>query len=324
MISRRRLLAAAAAAPAATLMRPVRSRSRTLELATPPGLPAVYLHRLVQQDPVLEGFRLALRPWRNPDQLRIWIASGRIAAAASPTNVTANLYNRGVDVGLVDVTVRGMLHVLVAGRSTANGLASLRGLRVGIPFRDDMPDVVFRRLLEAAGIDPVKDLEAVYLGTPVEAAQMFLARRLDALVLPEPAATLVRERAELVGIPLATLDLQAVWADRFGGEPRLPQAGLLCERRLAEREPGLVQALVAASADAVAWVTAHPGAAAEAASEVTGLPASAVATALGRARLGHRTARAARPELEAFFSRMAEMDPELIGGTLPGDDFYLA
>lgn len=324
MTTRRQLLAASAGLPALILAQRVPGSPPVLELATPPGLPGVYLHRLQRSHPTLAGHRLALRTWRNPDQLRTWVAAGRIHGSASPTNVAANLHNRGFDVGLLDVSVWGLLYVLVADGDAGAGLAQLRGRRVGIPFRDDMPDVVFRRVLQAAGIDPQADLEAVYLGTPVEAAQMFLARRLDALVLPEPAVSLVRERAGMLGIALAELDLQMLWAERLGGEPRLPQAGTLCARALAEAQPGLVEALGAAMAEAVEWVATNPEAAAEAAADALDLPASALAAALARARLAHRPARAARTALEAFLGRVAELEPDLIGGGLPGERFYLA
>lgn len=324
MTTRRRLLAAAAGLPALALARRVAAASPTLELATPPGLPAVYLHRLLRNHPTLAGHRLALRTWRDPGQLRTWVASGRIDGSVSPTNVAANLHNRGFEIGLLDVSVWGLLHVLVAGGETDAGLGQLRGRRVGIPFRDDMPDVVFRRVLQAVGLHPGDDLEPVYLGTPVEAAQMFLARRLDALVLPEPAASLVRERAGMLGIGLAELDLQQLWAEHLGGAPRLPQAGTLCSRGLAEAEPELVAALSTALAEAVGWVGANPEAAAEAAADDVDLPAPALAAALGRARLEHRSARAARSDVEAFLGGVAELKPALIGGGLPGAGFYLA
>lgn len=324
MTSRRRFLAATAALPVVAVSPRLVAGERTLELATPPGLPAVIMKRLVDQQTKLAGYSLALRTWRNPDQLRAWVAGQQVDASTAPTNVAANLFNRGAGFGLLDVTVWGMLHVLLAGGSDDAGLDSLLGQRIGIPFRDDMPDVVFRRLLQTAGIDPKTDLKIVYLGTPMEAAQMFLARQLEALVLPEPAATLVRQRSQVMNLTLGMIDLQKVWAEQFNTEPRLPQAGMLCETGLARDDPGLGRALTQASADALASVTADPRPAAEAASELTGLSAAAVVESLGRARLRHQTASAARPALDAFFERLHELQPELIGGKVPGDGFYLA
>lgn len=324
MISRRRFLVTAAALPTIVAVRPAPAAAASLEIAVPPGLPAVYFHRLVRTDPTLAGHKLALRNWRDPGQLRTWVASSRISAAASPTNVAANLHNRGIRAGLLDVSIWGLLHVIIADGDGQGGLEQLRGTRVGIPFRDDMPDVVFRRLLRANGIEPGADFEAVYLGTPVEAAQMFLARRLDALVLPEPAATMVRHRSAGLGIRLAEIDLQRLWARQFDQEPGLPQAGTLALPTLTEDDPSLTEALSESIADAVGWVGSHPGAAAEAAADAVGLPASALAEAIERARVDYRPATVSRPALESFFERVAELEPDLIGGKLPDDTFYLA
>lgn len=58
-------------------------------------------------------------------------------------------------------------------------------------------------------------------------------------------------------------------------------------------------------------------------SESSGVPAPVVAEVIPRLNLEFVRAKDARKELEQFYSTLAEMNPDIIGGSLPDADFYL-
>lgn len=294
-----------------------------LRAATPLGLPQVILARALA-DERLEALvgGSELHAWRDPDQLRAWIASDEVQLTAAPTNVAANLYNRGVPVVLMNVNVWGTLGLLALD-GPLESLADLAGKRVGVPWRGDMPDLVLRYLLAREGLEIGRDLSIVYQGSPFETVQLFLARRLEAAVLPEPMRTATRRQAGSLGIEPRELDLQEAWARLTGEPPGLPQAGVICRRELLEAYPDWIAAVQRAVGEAVAWVTANPAAAAKLGAERAPLPAPVFEGAIARTRLEMRTAREARPALEGFFSALAELSSGFIGGGLPDDGFYL-
>jgi len=324
-LSRRSLLQlAAGAALAATLPGRGLLAAGNLTAATPPGLPAMVLARALQDTRVTALVpAVDLRSWRDPDQLRAWLAGGEISLAAIPTNVAANLYNRGLPLRLLNVCVWGVLGVL-SHRQPLVRVTDLAGRRVGVPFRGDMPDLVLRCLAGRAGMDPAADLDITYLSTPFEAVQMFLARRLDAVVLPEPARSAARLQGGSLGLELRELDLQAEWARLTDGPAEVPQAGIACRQALAEDAAELLAALQAACVSAVEWIHAEPAAAAELGASVFDLPAPVLEAAIARTGLEARPATGARPALEAFFEALAELSPGFIGGRLPDSAFYLA
>ena len=53
------------------------------------------------------GINIEFVLWKNPDELRALILNGDINFIALPTNVAANLYNKGVDIKLLNVSILG-------------------------------------------------------------------------------------------------------------------------------------------------------------------------------------------------------------------------
>lgn len=326
MIDRRRrqlLQFAAASASLAALPGLSLAASPGLRAATPLGLPQVILARALRDtrlDDLVGGSEL--RSWRDPDQLRTWIAGNEVQLTATPTNVAANLYNRGVPVVLMNVNVWGTLGLLACEAPLAS-LADLAGRHIGVPWRGDMPDLVLRYLLAREGLEVGRDLRITYQASPFETVQLFLAQRLDVAVLPEPMRTATRHQAGSLGLEPLELDLQQEWARLAGGVAALPQAGVICRRELIEAHPDWIAAVQTAVGEAVGWVNANPGAAARLGAKHAPLPAPVFEGAIARTRLEMRTAQEARPALEGFFSALAELSSGFIGGGLPDDAFYL-
>ncbi|MFW5825103.1 MAG: ABC transporter substrate-binding protein, partial [Marinobacter sp.] len=231
-----------------------------LVATTPLGLPQVILARALEDPELQEQFpEQELRDWKDPDQLRAWLARAEVMVAATPTNVAANLYNRGVPVVLLNVNVWGTLGMLgLESKGPLKKVEDLAGRHVGVPWRGDMPDLVFRYLLDKAGLEVGRDVKVSYQSSPFETVQMYVARRLDAAVLPEPMRTNTRLQSMQFGQSPAELDLQQEWARLTGDEARLPQAGVLCRRELLEQAPEQVDVLQAAIGRAVDWVVSEP------------------------------------------------------------------
>lgn len=53
------------------------------------------------------GKKLEFKLWNNPDELRALILKKEVDFIALPTNVAANLYNKGVDLKLLNVSTWG-------------------------------------------------------------------------------------------------------------------------------------------------------------------------------------------------------------------------
>jgi NitT/TauT family transport system substrate-binding protein len=268
--------------------------------------------------------KVEFRAWRNPDEMRAGLASGTMQAGVVPTQVAANLFNRGLGVRLVNVMTDGLLYI-VAGDPALTTIEALRGRRIAVPFRNDTPEFVFRRILKEKRMAAGSDLAVETTGTPIEAIQLLLAGRLDAALVPEPAATAAIVRGKLAGKTIVrVMDVQKLWGEMNGRDKAtLPQAGLAVTADFYDKHPALVVRLNERLADAAAAVLAAPAVAAGNAAAVLELPWPIIEQSIPWSNLVCRRAVEARPALEAMFATIAEADASLLGGRLPSGEFYL-
>ncbi|MBK1836694.1 ABC transporter substrate-binding protein [Azospirillum sp. YIM B02556] len=348
-ITRRSVLAGIAAGSGPALLRPGRGWAAAaspapaplaeLTLWGPPAGPSITLVHAIASGllrPVAD--KVVFKAWRTPDELRAGLTSGTMKTFVLPTQSAANLFNKGLGIRLVNVMTNGLLH-LVSADPSLSSISALKGRTVALPFRNDTPEFVLRRLLAAGGLasDAAPGGEKAggeraggekvalqFTGTPMEAIQLLVTGRADAALLPEPAASAAILRAGQAGRTVTrVIDIQQAWGAATGLGTDLPQAGLgVTGDFLAQHAPA-VEALHAALAAATLSVNAGPARAANDAAAPLGLPWPVIEQAIPHSRLVCQRASAARNSLESLFRVVSEFDPRIIGGALPAADFYL-
>lgn len=260
--------------------------------------------------------------WRTPDQLRAMVLNNEADITATPTNVAAIFYNRGAPVRLMNVSTWNLLW-LISRNPEVKQLADLEGKPLLIPYRNDMPDIVFQLLAPNA----VKAGNQIrYTANPLDIVQLLMAGKADHAILPEPAVSmlLMRNNSKATAehrlhraLPLAT-----PWQQRFPASPEMPQAGLMANGKLAT-DAHLMKAINQAYAEATEWCVNEPAdCAALAHRHLPHIPQQAAEDAIRNTRLHSVTAAEARPALEQFFNQIAAKNPARIGGKLPTDGFY--
>jgi NitT/TauT family transport system substrate-binding protein len=306
--------------------RPARAAPAELTLWGPPAGPSITVIHAIANGLLRDvAEKVTFKSWRSTDELRAGLTSKTMDALILPTQTAANLFNRGLGVRLLNVMTNGLLHLL-AGDEGLTTIASLRGRVISVPYRNDTPEVIFRRILIGSGMDPEKDVTLRFAGSPVEATQMLAMGQVDAALLHEPVATaaLLAGGKAGPGRPLfRVIDIQRAWATATGLPPLVPQAGLGITDWFAAGNRDTVEALQAGLARAAASVVANPRQAAEEASAEFRTPAPVIASSIPHANLTAQRASEARPVLEGIYRAVAEFDAKIIGGKLPSADFYL-
>ncbi|PRB81384.1 ABC transporter substrate-binding protein [Pseudomonas sp. MYb185] len=303
-------------------------RRSQLILAGPPTTVSYPLLHMLESGALQQlAERVEFRLWSNPDQLRALTLESGADFTAMPTNVAANLYNRKVPLQLVNVSVWGMLW-LVSRNPELKTLADFKGQEIAVPFRADMPDIVFTFLAERAGLDPRRDFTVRYTATPMDAMQLLIMRRLDHALLAEPAVSMALRKTRSFPVSVVapelyrSVDLQAEWGRLLQTEARIPQAGMVV-LGAARQDEQLVQQLEAAYAASHQWCLAQPEACGElAARHIDMLTAEAATDSINNLPAHYASAAEARPELERFLHLLLERQPASVGGKLPDAAFY--
>ncbi|MCC7081916.1 MAG: ABC transporter substrate-binding protein [Burkholderiales bacterium] len=331
--ARRRLLAAGVAASAlvaAPVLRAQAARRERLVLAGPFALVSCPLMRIADSGALSDvAAKVEFVTWKSPDQLRALAIEGSADLVATPSNVAANLYNRGVPLKLLDISTWGILWMVSREQGLAT-LADFRGKEVVMPFRGDMPDIIFRLLAERQRIEVGKDIKLRYVASPIDAMQLLITRRADHALLAEPAVSMgLRKSRSLPTSVIApelyrSVDMQQEWGRVLRRAPRMPQAGITALERV-RGDAALLARFEQEHAKALAWCKANPEDCGKmAARHVDMLTPEGVADAI-RATEATMTllgASDARAELEFFYRQLLDREPGLVGGKLPAAGFY--
>lgn len=324
--TRRRMLSTLAAGLAAPLL-PAAARAAGIErlmLFGPPAGPSVTLAHAVASG-AFSGVasEANFTAWRNPDELRAGLTSGEIGLSVVPVQAAANLYNRGFPIRLASIMTNGLLYV-ISEDSSIGSIADLKGQSVAVPFRGDTPEIIFSQLVAHNGLEPGKDLEITYAGTPIEAMQLLLAGKVTAALTAEPSTTAGILRGRKAGKSVSrVINLQTAWGEMTGAAPVVPQAGLAVTKGFMDTNGDVLADILTALQTATSDVLTDPAQAAKDAAEALGLPAPLLAASIPHCNLVARPASEARSDIERMLNSMAGEGMKKIGGKLPDDGFYL-
>ena len=263
--------------------------------------------------------------WKNPDELRALTLRGRADFIAIPTNVAANLYNKGVDIKLLNVTTWGILGMITRDKSKKT-LADFKGCDIAMPFRADMPDIVFEEIIKKQGLDPKKDFNLKYVGSPIDAMQMLIMRRVDHALLAEPAISMALRKTSSFPLKLIAPDLyrsselEKEWGEVFKIEGKIPEAGMAM---IGNQNDYVVKRFNEEYKKSLQWYKSHPKEAGElVAKYIKMLNADAVADSIEYVQLHDVSAKEAKKDLDFFFEVLKNNNPKSIGGKIPDDGFY--
>jgi len=266
------------------------------------------------------------RLWKNPDELRAMAIKGDVDFLAIPTNTAAILNNKGVDIKLLNVSVWGILG-MISRDSDLKTLKDFKGKKIAVPFRADMPDIVFKQLLKRQGLDPKKDFDLVYVSSPIDAMQMLILRRIDHSLLAEPAISVALRKTKSFPVKLIapdlyrSVDLQTEWARVFKTNGDIPQAGMAVMGGMKDKH--VIQRFNEEYNKSLEWYKTHAKEAGVlVAKEIDLLSEDGVSDSIEHVRLKSVDAANAKAELEFFFNILMEEDPKSVGKKLPQDSFY--
>jgi NitT/TauT family transport system substrate-binding protein len=326
--SRRRLCAAALGAALLprlhTALAATPRRHAQLTLAGPGAVVSYPLMHMAANGALSDYTdKLRFRLWQTPDQLRTLLVNRDIDFSAAPSTLPALLHNRGMPVRLLNISVWGILW-LVSRDPAVKTFADLAGRELVVPFQRDLPAVLLDTLLEAQAARGLAPVALRRTRDGQDAIALVLNGQAEHVLLVEPMASLLLWRAaQPGGLPLyRAQSLEQAWRSGFPEQPSLPQAGVMAAAGVAD-DSGLCLAVDRAYAESARWCAANPAACADLVREhLPHLPAAAVETAIRSTRLESRSARDARPELEALYRLLASRFPQAIGGDLPPVGFY--
>jgi NitT/TauT family transport system substrate-binding protein len=263
-----------------------------------------------------EGFQMNL--YDAPDQCMAGLLNGDLDVAAIPSNVAAVLNNKTEGgIRLLGVNTGGVLYVLSNNAEPVSSLADLKGKTVYASGMGGVPEYAFKALMEKEGLAE-SDVELIWMNSHADVVSTLISQGGYALV-PEPQVTVAGTKADTVKVDL---DINAMWKESFGYD--LPMGVIACRAEIADNRADDLGYFLQEYNKVLEGYNADKDAAAETIANAGILPAAGVAkAAMPRCNIMLETGIAhAKDILTPLYETLFSFNPQSVGGSIPGDDFY--
>jgi len=294
--------------------------NNTIDVLSLKGPSAMSMLFMMDSLEELNGKQLEYTIFDEPVQLRARLLKDEPEFALLPTNMAANLYNKGVPYQVCAIPVWGTLMVL-GDSNDVKSWQDLNGKRINLMGKGMTPDILFRFLADKNGLDPDKDLELDYsFPTHSDLANAVIAGLSDIAVLSEPLVSMVRSKNKSIQL---IFDLDQEWKKVFKDDSSIPQTSLLVKKQFADNNQGFVINLISKYGEYCSMVNKRIDDAARAAVKFNVMPdAGTAAASIPGCNMKVVPSWEARDRIGSFLEVFYKFDPITIGGKLPDEDFF--
>jgi len=246
------------------------------------------------------------------------LVSGDIDIAVIPANLAAVLYARtGGGIQVTSITALNVLYVVTKG-VTVSSVDDLAGQTVYSMGKGTTPQAVVDTILDSQGL--LGNVDVQYMSEATEVVAKLSATESGIAILPEPYVSVLTSKDNTISV---ALDLGAAFRAATGVP--VVTAVSVVRTDFAQTHRDAVVKFLAASSKSAEFTASSPEDAARliAAQGIT--PTAEIAqAAIPRSGITSVTGSAAKTALAGYLETLYASDPALVGGTLPGDDFYWA
>ncbi len=264
------------------------------------------------------GHNVQVKILNEPLQVRKMMIEGSADFAILPTTMAAITYNKGMDYQLIGIPVWGTLY-LCGSDTTITRWEQLRGKRVNVMAKGMTPDVLFRYLLQINGINPETDITLDYsFPTHIDLANAVAAGQAALGVISEPLASLVMQKNKAVRI---IFDLNDEWKKKESIP--IAETAFMAKKSVIQGNRHLVEQVILSYQASTEWVNHNIDSAALLIVKYNILPNYDVAVdAIPRSNLKFVRAKDIQLQIEEYLNVFYKMNPDIIGGKIPDENFF--
>lgn len=249
------------------------------------------------------------------DPLIAAFGSGSHDIIYAPTNLGAKLISTGLDYKFAGAVVWGNLYVASTGYDNFN-LDDLEGQEIIAFGQNATPDIILQTILSNHTFITAPTI--TYVDSVTQAQAEILLDNTKIVLMAEPALSVLGLPTKL-GENMDVIDLQNEW-EIVSGSSSYPMAGIFVKSDL---DIDTVEAYLAAVENSIDMANTNPSQVAQMAVDLEyGFPLGVLISSIPRSNLEFHSALDSKNALETYFTYILDLNGALIGGELPGDEFY--
>ena len=254
----------------------------------------------------------------SADEFSPKIIKNELDIAAVPANLASNLYHKTEKgVQLIAINNLGVLYVLDKNTGIKS-VADLKGKTIYATGKGSTPEYTLKYILSENGINPDTDVTIEFKSEPAEIVALLKEAENGVAMLPMPYVIVAKTQVE--GLETA-LDLGAEWK-KIDPDSETVTGVIIARTKFIEEHPEAVQTFIDEYTASCKYVNENVEAAATLVEEAGIFKAAIAKQAIPFCNVTGTTGADMKPIVEGYLNVLLGQNPNAIGGSLPGDDFY--
>lgn len=304
--------------------------SKTVKVIAPAGGPTLAIVDLIANLSELDGYKIEYEVIDDPQELNNKIRTKSHEIVIAPTNAGANLYNKGSNYIYAGAVTNGNLYLVGTENVSVSELANKEIIAFG---NGAVPGITLEAILKYKQIYQAQNIE--YVAAVNDAQAKLISGNYKFALLAEPALSVAKiqmankcPEGQTCNLHII-LDLQSAYQE-MTGLSGYPQAGIFINQDFVNKHHDFVQSFLEKVAESTALVNQDPSKAADLYLEgfnrqiiPNNPPKPALIGAVAGSNIAFIPALESKPLMEAYLHMILDSNPNLVGGKLPDDDFYL-
>lgn len=271
----------------------------------PTSLPAFYLEKNSDID-----IETIIHKDRNV--LISYLMQGKADMALMPTNEAVKLYNKGIDIKILNIHTWGVFYMITTNPQI-NSWEDLSGKEVYVPEKGGPMDILFNYITNSKNIESI----VIKRGNPYQITQMMINDLAETCLLRETFVTQVllnNSKAKVFE------DVQKTWKEITKID--LPQASFVIRADILEANPDLAEKINSEYSKAIKWMYENIEEAAVLGKEKMNIPEKVTINSLERLNLRLVPSWEAKESIDEYLDIFYQFDKETIGGKMPDENVF--
>lgn len=290
--------------------------AESIKVLVPDGLPALSLVNIMS-DSKIENIDMEYKVEKLSDALVVGMLKREGDIAIVPSNFAAQLYNKNLDYKILGTIGWGSFYVV--SREGISSLEELRGKEIYTFGKGLTPDIILQTILNKKGLTQ-KEVKINYLANGNEVVSLYLSKKIDTIVIPEPMLSKVLSKS-LVSNVVANLNDE--WKHIVNSDLGYPQATLVVKSEIYNSNPELIKSFISQLSKSISILYKEP--------EVTvenikrnklGIDTTILTDILKRANIYYTPIVDCKEEYNKYFEILENTNRKVIGGKLPDEEIY--
>lgn len=254
------------------------------------------------------------------DELTARLLKGELPIAALPCNLASVLYHKSEGkLQMAAINTLGVLYIVETGDSIKT-LEDLRGKTIYSTGKGTTPEYALNYLLKEVGIDPEKDVTIDYKTEATEVAALLQDADNAVAMLPQPYVTTAMMNNDQIRI---ALDITKEWEKVTEDNSTIVTGVVLINKEFAEANKQVVDQFLDEYEASVAYVNENVKDAAGLLEKFDLFKAAVGEKAIPYCNIVFVRGAEMKTKAEAYLQTLLDQNPQIIGGSMPEEDFYL-